>query len=77
MTHVFKNNLKNTIPDTEHKQRSLDIIKRIEGGEQTRETMTELFFLYNDRLMPRETSMSCAGCRKRVFAKLKKFYDIS
>ncbi len=67
---------RNTLPDLEHKRRSIEIIDRINKGEQTRETMVELYFLHNDKLKSRESCMTCKGARDRVFSKLKALYNL-
>lgn len=63
---------RNTIPKDEHKERSLKII---ENGVKTRQDAEELFLLYNDILLPRETGIGCGGCRKRVYERLKAYYQ--
>ena len=64
----------NTISDEEHRTRSLELIKRLEAHEYTQHNIKELFFLYNDRMTPRENGSGCGSCRNRVFNRLKQYY---
>ena len=36
--------------------------------------MKELYFLYNDRLTPRETKTSCPACNKRVYNRMTEYF---
>lgn len=68
--------LRNTIQHAEYIQRMDSLMPRlIEKGAESRADVTELFFLYNDRLTPRENKPECAGCRKRVFERMKRYYN--
>lgn len=60
--------------DDEHKTRSIQVITHY--GDNGFADTKEMFLLYNERLKPRETNMSCGGCRQRVYDKLKKYYGI-
>ena len=62
---------RNTISDEEHKERSLRIIRNYNG---TKADCEEMYFLYNDRMEPREQYSNCGKCRARVFNRLKQFY---
>ena len=64
---------RNTIDDTEHKERSLALIEK---GIKSRGDMLEMFFLYNDRLTPRENGMGCGTCRAKVWKRLKQMYGL-
>lgn len=61
--------------DEEHKTRSLELIAKLERHEYNQQNIDELFLLYNERLTPREMGRSCAGCRARVFRRLKQYYE--
>lgn len=38
------------------------------------EDVNEMFNLYNDRLLPKETGRSCSSCRLRVYNRLLAYY---
>lgn len=65
----------NTITDEEHKQRMDLVIPLLEARQLNTQTINEMFFLYNDRLQPRETGTKCGGCQTRVFKRLKEYYN--
>lgn len=44
--------------------------ERIETHE-----VKEMFELYNDKILPRESGTHCGGCRSRVYKKLKAYYE--
>jgi len=67
---------RNTINDTEHKDRSLVVLGKINSGNYNRVDTTELFFLYNDRLTPRKQDINCAACRNYVWNALKRYYGV-
>ena len=62
---------RNTISDSEHKQRSL---KLIEAKPQNWNDIIELFFLYNDRMEPRKPVSNCGACKAYVWDRLKQYY---
>lgn len=66
----------NTIPHEEYMKRMDALMPRLieKNTGESKADITELFFLYNDRLRPRENSPGCGGCRKRVFMKMKDYY---
>lgn len=64
---------RNTISDEEHKTRSLALIEK---GIKSRGDMLEMFFLYNDRMLPREQGYGCGTCRAKVWKKLKAYYGL-
>ena len=67
---------RNTIPHNEYMDRMNALMPiLIEKGSRNKQDVTELFFLYNDRLTPRENKPECGGCRKRVFERMKRYYS--
>lgn len=46
-----------------------------EHGRIEAHQVTEMFELYNDKLLPRETGRSCGGCRLRVYRRLLAHYQ--
>jgi len=45
-----------------------------EEGKQTKHDVKEMFFLYNDRLTPRKTKMSCGKCVGYVKMRMLQYY---
>lgn len=66
---------RNTIPDEEYKQRLSNLMPRLSTRTHSKEDIIEMFFLYNDRLTPRETGINCGGCRNRVFKRIQQYYN--
>jgi hypothetical protein len=62
---------RNTISESEHKERSLTLLK---NGVNNRQDLDELYFLYNDILTPRKQDKSCGSCRNYVWTRLKEHY---
>jgi hypothetical protein len=67
---------RNTIPNEEYIRRMDELMPKLIQKRKcdTREEMKELFFLYNDRLTPRENKPECGGCRARVFKRMEAYY---
>lgn len=66
---------RNTIPDAEYRERLNKLMPKLANRNPNKEDAEELFFLYNDRLTPRETGINCGGCRNRVFKRMEKYYN--
>jgi hypothetical protein len=64
---------RNTISEFEHKERSLKLLAK---RPENREDINELFFLYNDILLPRKQDKNCATCRAYVWNRLKQYYGL-
>lgn len=67
----------NRIEDSEYLTR-LDTFFSIHTTENVRieqHQVTEMFLLYNDKILPRESGRSCGACRGRVYRRLKMHYD--
>jgi hypothetical protein len=64
------------IPEEEYKRRVKELIPKL-SAKMTADSgeTNELFQLYNDRFKPQESGKSCAGCRMRVFNRMKAYYD--
>jgi hypothetical protein len=45
------------------------------GRAQSKQQLEELYFLYNDRLLPRETKSTCGSCVSRVFKRMVNYYN--
>lgn len=43
--------------------------------QQGKAEIEEMFYLYNDRLVPRETNENCGGCKTRVLDRLTTHYN--
>jgi len=65
---------RNTISGEEHKKRSMVLINN--GAINNRTELDELYFLYNDVMLPREQDKSCGSCRAKVWRRLKAYYGI-
>lgn len=65
---------RNTIPDTEYLERLKPLIPIFEVRADTKENRVELFFLYNDRLTPRKTNMSCGKCQRYVIDRMIQYF---
>lgn len=66
--------LRNTISDEEHKERTMKLLNQ--GNINSREELSELYVLYNDRMTPRKSDKSCGACRAYVWNRLKQYYGI-
>ena len=66
--------LRNTISDEEFNFRLSNIMPIFERREHNKEHIKEMFFLYNDRLTPRKTIMTCGKCVRYVYERLKQVY---
>lgn len=67
---------RNTLTDEQYKQRLNALMPElIKTHNPNKEQAKELFFLYNDRLTPRETKIDCGGCRSRVFKRMLTYYN--
>lgn len=61
--------------EIEYNQRVISLIERlIPKGTADRSETDEMFMLYNLRFKPSETGKHCAGCRARVYNRLKQYY---
>ena len=65
----------NTLTNEEYLIRLKALIPILETGHQTKDHITEMFFLYNDRLSPRSTKSGCGRCRARVHDRLKTYLN--
>lgn len=61
--------------ELEYNQRVINLIEKLlPKGTADRSETDEMFFLYNTRFKPWESGKHCAGCRARVYNKLKEYY---
>jgi hypothetical protein len=67
--------LRNTLNNEEYLNRLSKIMPILEARTHGKEEMRELFFLYNDRLTPRETKTSCGACNKRVYNRMVRYFN--
>lgn len=67
---------RNTIPNDQYIERLNALMPKLlqQRKGDNKEEIKELFFLYNDRLTPRETKTECGGCRSRVFKRMEAYY---
>lgn len=67
----------NTIPHEEYMKRMDALMPRLikHRTGSNNQDIIELFFLYNDRLLPRESKRGCGGCRERVFKQMVSYYE--
>lgn len=64
----------NTISNKEYLKRIKIVMPIFEEGKQTKHDVKEMFFLYNDRLTPRKTKMSCGKCVGYVKMRMLQYY---
>lgn len=64
-----------TLSDADFKAKLDALMGRISVGNPMQSDVKELFFLHNDRFLPRETGTSCGGCRARVYNRMKKHWE--
>ncbi len=67
----------NLIPDDMFMLRCKILFERVPNEETNiyASEVTEMFNLYNDKMLPRESGRSCPSCRLRVYRRLKNFYE--
>lgn len=65
--------VRNTISDKEHRERSMNLIN---NGVNSMTDLHELYFLYNDRLLPRKSDKACGSCKAYVWKALKNYYNV-
>lgn len=66
-----------TIPEPEFKARVMKLIPQIMADRRVKSktTMTELYILHNDRIVPAETCKTCNSKVSRVYKTVKAMYD--
>lgn len=63
----------NTIPSEEYLTRLNAVLPIFERGIQGKAEVTELFFLYNDRLTPRKQDKHCGKCVRYIINRMTEY----
>lgn len=64
-----------TLSNEEYLTRLKTLMPILNARQQGKEHIQEMFFLYNDRLLPREQRSGCGQCVRRVYDRITKYYN--
>ncbi len=66
---------RNTLTNEEYLNRIKALMPVLHSRQQGKIHIDEMFFLYNDRLQPRENRKECGQCVRRVYDRITKYYN--
>lgn len=65
---------RNTLSDQEYLERLNALMPILDSRHHGKKEIEEMYFLYNDRLTPRENISSCGSCIRRVYERISHYH---